>query len=40
MNRAWGFGGSGENDYLLSGSWIALVIILGKLGSMLVVLRS
>ena len=33
-----GFGGSGENGYFFSGSWGALVIILGDLGSKLIVL--
>ena len=33
-----GFWGSGENGYLFPGSWGALVIILGKLRSRLVVL--
>ena len=33
-----GFWGSGENGYLFSGSWEALVIILGELGSKLKVL--
>ena len=33
-----GFGGSGENGYLFSGSWGALVIILGELGSKLIIL--
>ena len=28
-----GFGGSGEKGYLFSGSWGALLIILGELGS-------
>ena len=32
------FGGSGENGYLFSGSWGALVIILGELGNKLKVL--
>ena len=32
-----GFWGSGENGYLFSGSWVALVIILGKLGSKLII---
>ena len=33
-----GFGGSGENGYLFSGSWGALVIISGDLGSKLIIL--
>ena len=33
-----GFWGSGENSYLFSGSWGALVIILGELGSKLIIL--
>ena len=33
-----GFWGSGENGYLFSGSWGALVIILGELGSKLIIL--
>ena len=33
-----GFGGSGENGYLFSGSWGALVIISGDLGSKLIFL--
>ena len=33
-----GFLGSGENGYLFSGSWGALVIILGELGSKLIIL--
>ena len=33
-----GFWGSGENGYLFSGSWGALVIILGELGSKYIVL--
>ena len=33
-----GFGGSGENGYLFSGSWGALLIILGELGSKLIIL--
>ena len=33
-----GFWGSGENGYLFSVSWGALVIILGELGSKLIVL--
>ena len=33
-----GFLGSGENGYLFSGSWGALVIISGDLGSKLIVL--
>ena len=33
-----GFWGTGENDYLFSGSWGALVIILGELGSKLIIL--
>ena len=33
-----GFWGSGENCYLFSGIWGALVIILGELGSKLIVL--
>ena len=33
-----GFWGSGENGYLYSGSWGALVIILGELGSKLIIL--
>ena len=33
-----GFGGSGEKGYLFSGTWGALVIILGELGSKLLVL--
>ena len=32
-----GFWGSGENGYLISGSWGALVIILGELGSKFIV---
>ena len=35
-----GFWGSGENDYLFSGSWRALVIIFRELGSKLIVLGS
>ena len=31
------FWGSGENSYLFSGSWGALVIILGELGSKLII---
>ena len=34
-----GFWGSGENGYLFSGSWGALVIILGELGSKLMILE-
>ena len=36
-----GFLGSGENGYLFSGSWVpgALIIILGELGSKLIILR-
>ena len=33
-----GFWGSGENSHLFSGSWGALVIILGELGSKLIIL--
>ena len=33
-----GFLGSGENGYLFSGSWGGLVIILGELGSKLIIL--
>ena len=33
-----GFWGSGENGYLFSGDWGALVIILGELGSKLIIL--
>ena len=33
-----GFWGSGENGYLFSGNWGALVIILGELGSKLIIL--
>ena len=33
-----GFWGSGENGYLFSESWGALVIILGELGSKLIIL--
>ena len=33
-----GFWGSGENNYVFSGSWGALVIILGELGSKLIIL--
>ena len=33
-----GFWGSGENGYLFSGSWVALVIIFRDLGSKLIVL--
>ena len=33
-----GFGRSGENDYLFSGGWRALVIIFRDLGSKLIVL--
>ena len=33
-----GFGGSGENGYLFSGSWGALVIIFRDLGSKLIVI--
>ena len=33
-----GFWGSGENGYLFSGSWGALVIIFGELGSKLIIL--
>ena len=33
-----GFWGSGENGYLFSGSWGALVIIFRDLGSKLIVL--
>ena len=33
-----GFWGSGENDKIFSGSWGALVIILGELGSKLIIL--
>ena len=33
-----GFWGSGENGYLFSVSWGALVIILGDLGSKLIIL--
>ena len=32
-----GFWGSGENGYLFSGSWGVLVIILGELGSKLII---
>ena len=35
-----GFWGSGENGYLFSGSWGALVIISGDLGSKLIFLGS
>ena len=31
------FWGSGENGYLFSGSWGALVIILGELGNKLII---
>ena len=34
-----GLWGSGENGYLFSGSWGALVIILGELGSKLIILE-
>ena len=34
-----GFSGSGENGYLFSGSWGALVNILGELGSNLIILE-
>ena len=40
MTRNWGshgFWGSGENGYLFSGSWGVLVIILGELGSKLII---
>ena len=40
-NSYWGpqgFWGSGENGYLFSGSWGALVIILGELGGKLIIL--
>ena len=33
-----GFWGSGENGYSFSGSWGALVIVLGELGSKLIIL--
>ena len=33
MGPSQGFWGSGENGYFFSGSWGALVIILGDLGS-------
>ena len=33
-----GLWGSGENGYLFSGSWGALVIILGEVGSKLIIL--
>ena len=33
-----GFWGSGENGYSFSGSWGALIIILGELGSKLIIL--
>ena len=33
-----GFWGSGENGYLFSGFWGALVIILGEVGSKLIIL--
>ena len=33
-----GFWGSGEKGYLFSGSWGALLIILGELGSKLILL--
>ena len=33
-----GFWGSGENGYLFSGSWGVLLIILGVLGSKLIIL--
>ena len=33
-----GFWGSGENGYLFSGSWGALIIIKGELGSKLIIL--
>ena len=36
--RPQGFWGSGENGYLFSGSWGALVIIFRDLGSKLIVL--
>ena len=35
--RPQGFWGSGENGYLFSGSWGALVIILGERGSKLII---
>ena len=38
MGHPQGFWGSGENGYLFSGIWGALVIILGELGSKLIVL--
>ena len=37
MGPQW-FGGSGENGYVFSGSWGALLIIQGDLGSKLIVL--
>ena len=40
MGAPQGFWGSGENGYLFSGSWGALVIILGDLGSKLIILGS
>ena len=33
-----GFWGAGENGYIFSGSWGAMVIILGELGSKLIIL--
>ena len=33
MRQPKGFWGAGKNGYLFSGSWGALVIILGELGS-------
>ena len=39
MEGPQGFGGSGENGYLFSESWGELVIILGELGSKLIILR-
>ena len=38
MDGPQGFWGSGENGYLFSGIWGALVIILGELGRQLIVL--
>ena len=38
MGPPQGFWGSGENGYLFSGGWGALVIILGELGSKLIIL--
>ena len=38
MGAPQGFWGSGENGYIFSGSWGALVIISGDLGSKLIFL--